>query len=113
VQISHGRHGAADLVSIAGRLDSARSREAEETILAVLGEKPEQPLYVDCSGLEYISSAGLRVMLKAGKRLHENGQQLTLVGLTGPVARVFEMSGFDQLFPMQDELPVGGSSSGS
>ncbi|MGJ3241891.1 MAG: STAS domain-containing protein [Opitutales bacterium] len=105
MQIELDKHGKADLIRMTGRLDSACSREAEERVFALLGESPQNDLLVDCTNLEYISSAGLRVLLKAGKHLHGTGCGLTLIGLRGPVARVFEMSGFDKLFPMLDALP--------
>ncbi len=53
---------------------------------------------LDLSGVDYISSAGLRVILVAGKKLRATQGQLVLCGLRDEVRGVFEMSGFLDLF---------------
>ena len=53
---------------------------------------------LDCSGLEYISSAGLGVLLKTQKRLLAANGKLRLTGLKPHIVDIFTYSGFDQLF---------------
>lgn len=55
---------------------------------------------MDLSGVEYISSAGLRSLLVLGKRIKAKGGTLLLVGLQGMVKEVFDISGFAALFPV-------------
>ena len=77
------------MVSISGRLDTNTAPQFEKFI----GENifKMDTLTLDCEGLEYVSSAGLRVLLSAQKRLKE-GMKLKNVGEL--VMEVFEMTGF-------------------
>ncbi len=61
-------------------------------------------LVVDLSGLEYISSAGLRVILGVGKKVKSNQGSLIFGGMSGMVKEVFEISGFSSIFPVHDSL---------
>lgn len=56
---------------------------------------------MDCSGLEYISSAGLGVLLKTQKRLVASGGKLRLAGVNRHLQDIFSYSGFDQLFEIE------------
>ncbi len=80
-----------------GRLDSATSPAFESTVLERL-QAGSTRLVLDLSGVDYISSAGLRVILVAGKKLRATQGQLVLCGLRDEVRGVFEMSGFLDLF---------------
>ena len=77
------------VVSINGRLDTTTAPQFEEFIVENLSKM--KTLTLDCAGLEYLSSAGLRVLLSAQKRLKE-GMKLKNVGEI--VMEVFEMTGF-------------------
>ncbi len=56
---------------------------------------------LDCSGLEYISSAGLGVLLKTQKRLLASGGKLKLTGVNRHLQDIFRYSGFDQIFEIE------------
>lgn len=92
-----------------GRLDSATSPAFEATVLEHL-QAGSRRLVVDLSGVDYISSAGLRVILLAGKKLRATEGKLVLCGLREEVRGVFEMSGFLDLFAVapsvQEALPL-------
>ena len=77
------------VVSINGRLDTTTAPQFEEFIAENLSKM--KTLTLDCAGLEYLSSAGLRVLLSAQKRL-KNGMKLKNV--CELVMEVFEMTGF-------------------
>ncbi|MGI9044344.1 MAG: STAS domain-containing protein [Gemmatimonadaceae bacterium] len=83
------------IVAIAGSLDSTTSPEAQKAIDAVLagGRK----VVLDFSALDYISSAGLRVLLGAAKQLRASGGTLRIFGLNQSVREVFEISGFSAI----------------
>jgi len=87
------RVGEVAIVAFQGRLDS-HSASSVETELVGLIEAGALKLAFDLSGLEYISSAGLRVMLIAAKRLRPIGGRLVLCALPPSVHEVFEISGF-------------------
>jgi anti-sigma B factor antagonist len=56
---------------------------------------------LDCTGLEYISSAGLGVLLKTQKRLMSNAGGLRLTGLNRHIRDIFQYSGFDMIVEIE------------
>lgn len=89
-----------------GRLDSNSSPELERVVAEQL-EAGTQRVVFDLSALDYISSAGLRVVLLAGKKLRASKGKLVLVGLSDMVREVFDMSGFLTLFAVTNTLDEG------
>ena len=89
-------HGGEGVVVISGRLDAAQSPNAQ-----VFLDKVEGQVTLDCSRLEYISSAGLGVLLKTQKRLLASNGKLRIAGVTRHVRDVFEYSGFDRIFEIE------------
>jgi anti-anti-sigma factor len=80
------------IVAIAGSLDSTTSPEAQKSLDEVLTSAKK--VILDFSQLDYISSAGLRVLLGAAKKLRASGGKLGMFGLNQSVKEVFEISGF-------------------
>ncbi|MFN4119929.1 STAS domain-containing protein [Acidovorax sp.] len=89
-----------------GRLDSSSSPELERVVTEQL-DAGTQRLVFDLSQLDYISSAGLRVVLLAGKKMRASKGRLVLVGLQTMVREVFDMSGFLSLFAITGTLDEG------
>jgi anti-anti-sigma factor len=85
--------GQGGIVVVTGRLDAAEAPKAQAFLDGVRGE-----VTLDCSGLDYISSAGLGVLLKTQKRLLAGHGKLRLTGLKSHLRDIFTYSGFDQLF---------------
>lgn len=81
------------LVAFAGNLDSKTSPQAQEALDRILADGGRK-VVVDFTALDYISSAGLRVLLGAAKRLSGAGSALRLFGLNETIREVFEISGF-------------------
>lgn len=81
----------------AGRVDSTTSDELERRLRAVLDRKAPR-VVVDLAHVEYISSAGLRVLLALAKRMREQKGALALASLGDSVRQVFELAGFLPLF---------------
>lgn len=88
-------------IVVSGRLDAAQAEKAQ----AFLDGVPE-PGVMDMGQLEYISSAGLGVLLKTQKRLMASGGGLRLVNVGHHINDVFKYSGFDKLF----DIETGGES---
>ena len=88
--------GPDEVVVITGRLDAAQCATAQAFL-----DRVEGTVTMDCSRLEYISSAGLGVLLKAHKRLMTAGGRLRLVNVNNHVNDIFRYSGFDQLFDVE------------
>jgi len=83
------------IVAISGSLDSGTSPEAQKALDGVLASARKVAL--DFSALDYISSAGLRVLLGAAKKLRASGGTLRMFGLNQSVREVFEISGFSAI----------------
>jgi stage II sporulation protein AA (anti-sigma F factor antagonist) len=80
------------IVSLEGKLQSSNAAEVEAEILKRLGQ--HNLLLLDLSPLEYISSAGLRVVLVAAKRLKQSAGKMVLCGIRPSIREVFDISGF-------------------
>ena len=93
-------NGPQGVVLISGRLDAAQSALAQAFL-----DKVQGPATLDCSRLEYISSAGLGVLLKTQKRLMATGGTLRLTGLSRHIRDVFQYSGFDRIFEIEPAEP--------
>lgn len=106
MNLEQERRGDILIVSPGGRLDSSSSPELERLLTEQL-ETGCQRLVLDFSRLDYISSAGLRVVLLAGKKLRASQGRMVLVSLQDMVREVFDMSGFLTLFAVADTLDEG------
>ncbi len=87
------REGANKELILTGRFDASQAEKAKIVFLALSEGKT-----VDFSRLDYISSAGLGVLLAAQKRLTQHGQSLKLINVNHHIRDVFRFSGFDQIF---------------
>ena len=80
-------------IAVSGRLDAAQSAKAQEFLDQVDGE-----CVLNMEKLEYISSAGLGVLLKTHKRLMTGSVGLQLINVNSHINDIFRYSGFDKLF---------------
>jgi stage II sporulation protein AA (anti-sigma F factor antagonist) len=85
------------VLSISGRLDAVSAVEADKDFNSVIDDGHEN-LLIDLARLEYISSAGLRVLLVVAKRIQQGGGKVVLCTLSSNVKEVFEISGFSSIF---------------
>ena len=92
--------GDANTISVQGRLDAAQAVKAQEFLDQVNGE-----CVLDFARLEYISSAGLGVLLKTHKRLMGISGGVKLINVNNHIHDIFRYSGFDKLFEI---VPQGG-----
>jgi len=102
-------HGDVTVVAFVGNLDSRTSPEAQQAIDGILAGGGRK-VVVDFTALDYVSSAGLRVLLGAAKRLTGPGGGLRLFGLNETVREVFDISGFStilQVFPTEADALRG------
>jgi phosphoserine phosphatase RsbU/P len=84
------------IVALAGNLDSNTSPQAQQALDAILASGAKK-MVVDFTALDYISSAGLRVLLGTAKRLSGAAGALHLFGLNETVREVFDISGFSTI----------------
>ncbi len=96
MQIAEIKSGAVTVAVLDGRLDTVTAGAAEQKLLALLSTGG---LIADLSGVHYVSSAGLRVLLKAAKQAKGAKLSFAICGTQPAVREVFEMSGFDKIIP--------------
>ena len=99
MNINITRDGNELTVELEGRLDTLTSPDLEEE----LEDKIEgiEKLVFDLGGLEYISSAGLRVLVGAAQAIDENDGDMVIRNLTVPVRDVFDVTGFSDAFDLE------------
>jgi anti-sigma B factor antagonist/stage II sporulation protein AA (anti-sigma F factor antagonist) len=99
-------HPKAMLIVLQGRIDHASSPQFSEGLRPHLEKcvKGGKPLVLDFSNVEYISSAGLRVLMVADRFVKNQGGLLGVVGFQPMVREVFSISRFDLLIPCFDTL---------
>ncbi len=90
LEITSRKENGTVTASVAGRIDSTNAAEFEKEIMA---EATEHGLVLDMEGLKYISSAGLRVILKLRKRYPD----LTILNASTEVYEIFDMTGFTDM----------------
>ena len=86
------------IIEIAGRLDTITAPSLDKTINEDIGDTKN--LVLDLKGVEYISSAGLRVLLSAQKRMQKIGS-MKLRNVCEEVMEVFEMTGFADILVIE------------
>ena len=86
-------------VVVEGRLDAAQAVKAQTFLDQVDGQ-----CVLDLTKLEYVSSAGLGVLLKTHKRLMGAGEGIKLINVSNHIHDIFRYSGFDKLFEI---VPAG------
>ena len=92
------KNAAETIIEIAGRLDTTTAPALDKTIQEELGETKE--LVLDVKGMEYISSAGLRVLLGAQKKMQKIGS-MKVTKVCPEVMDVFEMTGFADILVIE------------
>ena len=85
------KNAAQTVIEIVGRLDTITAPALDKTINEDIGDTKN--LVLDVKGMEYISSAGLRVLLSAEKKMQKIGS-MKVTGVRAEVMDVFEMTGF-------------------
>ena len=98
LNISVSNDGAEYTFTLEGRLDTITSPDLEAKINEVVGDASK--LILDLKGLEYISSAGLRVLLGVAQAMDCKGD-MVVCNLTQSVREVFELTGFSRLFNIE------------
>ncbi len=82
-----------------GRIDSSNAAAAETEVLSKI-QSGSPFLIIDLQRLDYLSSAGLRVLLLAAKTCRASGGKVVIQQAVPAVAEVLKISGFDKIIPM-------------
>lgn len=93
------------IVELTGDIDSKSAPDAQAQILPLI--QPSCKVVLDMSRLEYMSSAGLRMMLSMHRQATGNKGQLVLVGLSEEISDTMSATGFLNFFTIQDTVEAG------
>lgn len=102
MQISEEMSDGVLVITAAGRIDS-NTAAALEAVLPVRVQDGAATV-MDLSAVSYVSSAGLRVLLKGAKTAKSSGHRLILTGLAPTVQEVFDISGFSTIFTIEPDV---------
>ena len=100
MEINEERRDGVIVVAPVGRIDSTTSGALDAHLMRLAGGGPLR-IVIDFAGVDYISSAGLRVMLALAKRTRDSRGALALASLGDGVRQVFELAGFLPLFSVE------------
>ena len=84
-------------IAVEGRIDASNAADAEDKIFNIKNDNPGKHVVIDADGLEYISSAGLRVIL----RLRKEEPKLAIINVASDVYEVFDMTGFTDMVTVE------------
>ncbi|MBQ9828358.1 MAG: anti-sigma factor antagonist [Lachnospiraceae bacterium] len=101
-QVSGGIKDNRVLIHLTGRVDSNNAKEVESAITELMGDESGMPLEIDAENLEYISSAGLRIILHL-RKMQEN---MKITGVNPEVYEIFDMTGFTQMINIEKAYRV-------
>lgn len=90
------------IIKLIGKLDSNTAPQLEGTIIPLI-DSGEKKVLVDGIQLDYISSAGLRILLMAAKKLKASGGKIVLSNLKDYIKEVFEIAGFNMIFQIYSD----------
>lgn len=106
MEITERQEGQIMVVCLNGRFDAQSAAQVEEGFKSRI-ESGNSNLLVDMDGVEYVSSAGLRVLLATSKKLGMAGGKLLLCSLKPYVQEVFEVAGFTSIFQIHPDAESG------
>ncbi|WP_051340172.1 anti-sigma factor antagonist [Azospirillum halopraeferens] len=98
MDITRNERSGVTVVAVSGRIDGLTGPELEAALTDAM--PAGGALVLDLAGSDYVSSAGLRVVLKGGRGAKQAGTSFALAGLHPQVREVFDVSGFSTLFPI-------------
>jgi anti-anti-sigma factor len=101
--IREARSGSVVVLALSGKLDGSSAPALEAQITRLLSESVKRVVF-DCSGVEYISSAGLRVFLASARQLQTAGGRCGFAALSPEVRDIFRLSNFLELLEIHNSV---------
>lgn len=96
--IEYSRQGL--VIGLSGHIDSSNADETEKMLLALRSEHPNGTVFIDAEKLQYISSAGLRVLM----RLRKQEKTLEIFHVSSEVYEIFDLTGFTQILDIKKAM---------
>ncbi|MBR4921145.1 MAG: STAS domain-containing protein [Prevotella sp.] len=88
------------VATLEGEMDTAAATEAEE-VLKPLYNSNGKDVIINCKGLEYIASSGLRILLSILKGAKASGSKVVMQGVNDDIKNVFKLTGFINIFEFE------------
>lgn len=101
MEVTSERRGTAVLVNTSGRVDGSNASEFQDALDSNIGAE-DSAVILDLGGLDYISSAGLRIILLTAKNLRQREVAFSICSLSSSVHELFIISGFDQIIAIHN-----------
>ena len=89
------------VIKISGKVDSTNAKQVEESVNSMINDQVEKALVFDFAELDYISSAGLRILLRIQKK---RSRRITITDVNPQIADIFDLTGFSEIFNIQKAL---------
>ena len=99
--MKYEKNNSALTIFLEGRITTANSKQTENELLGIISDNPDCSVMLDAGSLEYISSAGLRVIMLLRKTLKSN---IAVINTSPSVYEIFEMTGFTELLDVRKRL---------
>ena len=106
MKIAEEQAGGITIVAVDGRVDNSTAKALEERLTGLF-RSGRNRVMVDCRHIAYITSAGLRVLLVAGKLADKSDGKLALCNMTVEVRRVFDLGEMTDLFAIYPSREEG------
>ncbi len=91
-------------ITVGGRVDGANAEDLHARLDEMVNAQDTKPILLDLHKLTYISSAGLRTVLRVAQAMKGKGLYFALVGLPPHIKEVVQLTGFDKIIDVQDNL---------
>ena len=101
MELKSTREGSNLIVDVEGRVDGTNAMDFQAALEGAI-QQSDQGVIMDMGELQYISSAGLRVILLVAKSLQKQNARLLGCSLSESVREIFAISGFDKIVPVYD-----------
>jgi len=96
MEVIINKEGQSTLVTLNGRVDTTNAAQFQQDLTPLFEENAPQ-IEIDCTGMEYTSSQGLRIFLMLQKSVQSHGGSLVLKNMSAQVKEVFDITGFSNI----------------
>ena len=111
MNLNERKIGHVAVIEITGRIDSVQAPKLHESVAALVAAG-QKGILLDLTKVEYISSAGFRVLLLLARQAGQGKSRLALCGLNPKVRQLFDLGGFLDLFPISSTQEEGIAAAG-
>ena len=99
IELTEEYQGSALIVKITGRLDAISAPQVDKKVSGLI-DMENKYILMDFSGVDYLSSAGMRLLLSATKRLKSQNGKFIICNINDDVLEVLKMAGFDRILSL-------------